>query len=119
MAQTAVKSALSKRGTAYVWGAKGPTNFDCSGLTQWAWRQAGVTLGPNTYTQINQGSPVAPGQVQAGDLIFPKNSWDSRGPGHVMLAISPTEVVHAPQTGDVVKVSPMPAAFVARRPAVA
>ncbi|WP_079633057.1 C40 family peptidase [Mycobacteroides abscessus] len=122
LAQTAVKSALSKRGTAYVWGAKGPNNFDCSGLTQWAWRQAGVTLGPNTYTQVTQGAGVPPGQVQAGDLIFPKGpgyTWDAEGPGHVMMAISPTEVVHAPQTGDVVKVSPMPAAYVARRPVAA
>ncbi|MBP2456280.1 C40 family peptidase [Mycolicibacterium lutetiense] len=122
LAQTAVKSALSKRGTAYVWGAKGPNNFDCSGLTQWAWRQAGVTLGPNTYTQVTQGVGVPPGQVQAGDLIFPKGpgyTWDAEGPGHVMMAISPTEVVHAPQTGDVVKVSPMPAAYVARRPVAA
>lgn len=122
LAQMAVKAAMGKRGTAYIWGAKGPSNFDCSGLTQWAWRQAGVTLGPDTYTQVKQGVPVAPGDVEAGDLIFPKGTgyhWDSRGPGHVMLAISPTEVVHAPQTGDVVKVSPMPAQFVARRPVAA
>jgi cell wall-associated NlpC family hydrolase len=115
----AVKAALSKRGTAYIFGAKGPFNFDCSGLTQWSYAQAGVTLGPNTYTQIKQGVPVAPGDVREGDLIFPKDSWDAQGPGHVMLAISPTEVVHAPQTGDVVKVSPMPAQFVARRPVAA
>ncbi|MDO3240992.1 C40 family peptidase [Mycobacteroides abscessus subsp. abscessus] len=119
LAQSAVKAALSKRGTPYVWGAKGPNVFDCSGLTQWAWRQAGVTLGPDTYSQVKQGLPVAPGDVQEGDIIFPKGSWDGRGPGHVMLAISPTQVVHAPQTGDVVKVAPMPADFVARRPVAA
>ncbi|WP_264077645.1 C40 family peptidase [Mycolicibacterium houstonense] len=119
LAQSAVKAALSKRGTPYVWGAKGPNVFDCSGLTQWAWRQAGVTLGPDTYSQVKQGLPVAPGDVQEGDIIFPKGSWDDRGPGHVMLAISPTQVVHAPQTGDVVKVAPMPADFVARRPVAA
>ena len=116
LAQMAVKAALTKQGTPYVWGAKGPKVFDCSGLTQWAWGQAGVTLGPDTYTQIMQGVPVAPGDVQAGDLIFPKGSFDSRGPGHVQLAISPTEVVHAPQTGDVVRIAPMPKDFVARRP---
>jgi cell wall-associated NlpC family hydrolase len=49
-------------------------------------------------------------------LIFPKDSFDGRGPGHVQLAISPTEVVHAPQTGDVVRIAPMPAAYIARRP---
>lgn len=115
-AGAAVQAALSKRGVPYVWGAKGPNRFDCSGLTQWAWAQAGVRLGADTYTQVGQGVPVAPGQVRAGDLIFPKYSWDDRGPGHVQLAISPTEVVHAPQTGDVVRVAPMPSAYMARRP---
>jgi peptidoglycan DL-endopeptidase CwlO len=113
---TAAEAALSKRGVPYVWGAKGPNVFDCSGLTQWAWKQVGVQLGPDTYTQMSQGVAVPAGQVRAGDLIFPNYSRDGRGFGHVMLAISPTQVVHAPQTGDVVKVSPMPSGFVARRP---
>jgi cell wall-associated NlpC family hydrolase len=112
----AATAALSKQGTPYVWGAKGPDRFDCSGLTQWAWGQAGVHLGPDTYSQVIQGVPVAPGDVRAGDLIFPKDDFDSRGPGHVQLAISPTQVVHAPQTGDVVRIAPMPSAYVARRP---
>ena len=55
-AQQAVKAALTKLGTPYVWGAKGPNNFDCSGLTLWAYRQAGITLGPDTYTQIKDGN---------------------------------------------------------------
>jgi peptidoglycan DL-endopeptidase CwlO len=112
----AAAAALSRQGTPYVWGAKGPNSFDCSGLTQWAWAQAGVHLGPDTYSQITQGVPVAPGQVRAGDLIFPKYAWDDRGPGHVQLAISSTQVVHAPQTGDVVRIAPMPGVYVARRP---
>lgn len=112
----AAAAALSERGKPYVWGAKGPNSFDCSGLTQWAWAHAGVRLGADTYSQVQQGIPVAPGDVRAGDLIFPKGSWDNRGPGHVQLAISATEVVHAPQTGDVVRIAPMPGAFVARRP---
>jgi cell wall-associated NlpC family hydrolase len=115
----AVKAALSKLGRPYVWGAKGPSVFDCSGLTGWAWRQAGVQLGADTYTQVNQGVAVRPGEVRAGDLIFPKTSYDGRGPGHVMLAISATQVVHAPQTGDVVRIAPMPPGFVARRPVAA
>ncbi len=112
----AVRAALSKQGIPYEWGAKGPDRFDCSGLTQWAWRQAGVQLGPDTYSQITQGVPVPPGEVRAGDLIFPKDSFDSRGPGHVQLAISATEVIQAPQSGDVVRIAPMPSAYVARRP---
>ncbi|WP_233151360.1 C40 family peptidase [Mycobacterium lehmannii] len=115
-AGAAVKAALSKLGRPYVWGAEGPSSFDCSGLTEWAWRHGGVQLGDDTYAQVKQGVAVAPSEVRAGDLIFPKSSYDSRGPGHVMLAISATQVVHAPQTGDVVRIAPMPSGFVARRP---
>jgi peptidoglycan DL-endopeptidase CwlO len=111
-----VAAALTRQGDPYVWGAKGPNRFDCSGLTQWAWRQAGVQLGGDTYAQIRDGVAVPPGQVRAGDLIFPRDSFDGRGPGHVQLAISPTEVIHAPQAGDVVRVARMPSAYVARRP---
>jgi cell wall-associated NlpC family hydrolase len=117
--QGAVKAALSKLGRPYVWGAKGPNNFDCAGLTQWAWRQAGVQLGPDTYTQIKEGAPVPPGQVRAGDLIFPMDSFGSggkSGPGHVQLAISDHQVVHAPTSGDVVKIAPLPGRYIARRP---
>lgn len=114
--EVAARAALDKRGRPYVWGAKGPNSFDCSGLTGWAWRQAGVQLGADTYTQIHQGVEVSPGQVRAGDLIFPKDCFDARGPGHVQLAISPTQVVHAPQPGDVVRIAAMPSSYVARRP---
>jgi cell wall-associated NlpC family hydrolase len=114
--EVAVHAALGKRGRPYVWGAKGPNSFDCSGLTGWAWRQAGIQLGTDTYHQIHDGVAVPPGQVRAGDLIFPRDCFDARGPGHVQLAISPTQVVHAPQPGDVVRIAPMPSSYVARRP---
>ncbi|WP_431240915.1 C40 family peptidase (plasmid) [Mycolicibacterium aichiense] len=117
--QGAAHAALSKLGRPYVWGAKGPNVFDCSGLTQWAWGQAGVKLGGDTYTQITEGIPVPPGQVRAGDLIFPLDAFGEggrSGPGHVQLAISGTQVVHAPQTGDVVRIVPMPGRYIARRP---
>jgi cell wall-associated NlpC family hydrolase len=113
---TAARAALGKIGRPYVWGAKGPNSFDCSGLTGWAWRQAGIQLGADTYQQIHDGVAVPPGQVRAGDLIFPRDCFDARGPGHVQLAISPTQVVHAPQPGDVVHIAPMPSSYVARRP---
>jgi cell wall-associated NlpC family hydrolase len=114
--EVAVRAALGKQGRPYVWGAKGPNSFDCSGLTGWAWRQAGIQLGADTYQQIQDGVAVPPGQVRAGDLIFPKDCFDARGPGHVQLAISPTQVIHAPQPGDVVHIAPMPSSYVARRP---
>ena len=115
----AARAALSRRGSPYVWGAEGPNQFDCSGLTKWAWGQVGVTLGNDTYSQINEGMPVPQGQVRAGDLIFPLDAFGEggrSGPGHVQLAISPNQVVHAPQPGDVVKVAAMPSRYIARRP---
>jgi hypothetical protein len=114
--QGAAQAALSRLGCPYVWGAKGPSRFDCSGLTQWAWRQAGVQLGNDTYAQIEQGVAVPPGQVRAGDLIFPLDAFGSSGPGHVQLAISDHQVVHAPAPGDVVRIAPMPGRYLARRP---
>ena len=114
--EVAVRAALGRLGRPYVWGAKGPSSFDCSGLTGWAWRQAGIALGSNTYQQIGDGIAVPPGQVRAGDLIFPKDAFGGAGPGHVQLAISPTQVIHAPQPGDVVRIAPMPSSYVARRP---
>jgi cell wall-associated NlpC family hydrolase len=112
----AVAAALTRRGDPYIWGAKGPNRFDCSGLTQWAWRQAGVQLGGDTYAQIHDGVGVPPGHVRAGDLIFPMDAFDGHGPGHVQLAVSASEVIHAPQSGDVVRLAPMPSSYVARRP---
>jgi cell wall-associated NlpC family hydrolase len=117
--QGAARAALSRLGCPYVWGAKGPSRFDCSGLTQWAWRHAGVQLGNDTYAQIKEGVAVPPGQVRAGDLIFPLDAFGEggrSGPGHVQLAISDHQVVHAPTTGDVVRIASMPSRYIARRP---
>lgn len=110
---TAIRAAISKIGRPYVWGAKGHNDtFDCSGLTQYAWRQAGIEIGPSTYDQVQRGQPVR-GPVKAGDLIFTR--WGSRGPEHVALAVSPSEIVEAPGRGMTVRKSRMPATFVARR----
>ena len=103
----AVQAALSKLGTEYLWGAKGPDRFDCSGLVQWAYKQAGVTLGPDTYTQIRQGIPVT--EVQAGDVVFPAAELGPHGPGHVVLAISSTQAIEAPGRGLTVRVIALPA----------
>lgn len=121
--QRAVQAALSKLGTPYVWGAgrnANPTNFDCSGLTYWAWRQQGVSIGGTTYTQKNDGirvasyeqtgKPVSPDTVrrvaQPGDLILCRATGDFTPgePEHVVMYIGNGQVVHAPRTGDVVKV---------------
>ena len=67
-AQTAVDAALSKVGSKYVWGAAGPSQFDCSGLTSWAWKQAGVGIPRTSGTQA--GLTVVPlNELQPGDLV--------------------------------------------------
>ncbi|MGW1743858.1 C40 family peptidase [Nocardia sp. NPDC001965] len=92
-----VQAALSKQGSPYVWGATGPMSFDCSGLVQWAAREAGIKMSRTTYTQVLEGEPVV-GAPQRGDLVFPDA-------GHVGIALGGNQMVHAPETGDVVKVS--------------
>lgn len=113
----AVKAALAELGVRYQWGAKNPTagGVDCSGLTQWAWRQAGVRIGEDTYAQVRQGTPVAPKDVRPADLIFPTAAFNSRGPGHVQLAIGDGKVIEAPGRGMTVRIVPLPTSFIARR----
>lgn len=105
----AVRAALSKLGRPYVWGATGPNQFDCSGLVQWAYRQAGVPLDRTTYGQINDGVAVPRSQIRPGDLVFPHS-------GHVQMAIGNGMVVEAPHAGATVRISPLGTAIAIRRP---
>ncbi|MGB9227524.1 C40 family peptidase [Mycobacterium sp.] len=105
----AVRAALSRLGRPYVWGATGPDQFDCSGLVQWAYAQAGVHLDRTTYQQINDGIPVPRSLVRPGDLVFPHA-------GHVQLAIGNNLVVEAPYSGASVRISRLGANVQIRRP---
>lgn len=105
----AVRAALTRLGRPYVWGATGPDHFDCSGLTQWAYAEAGVHLDRTTYQQIHAGIPVPRGQIRPGDLVFPST-------GHVQLALGDNLVIEAPHRGSVVKISPLGTAVAIRRP---
>lgn len=105
----AVRAALSRLGCPYVWGATGPDRFDCSGLVQWAYSQAGVRLDRTTYDQINDGTPVPRPQVRPGDLVFPHA-------GHVQMAIGNNLVIEAPHAGANVRISPLGAYIAIRRP---
>jgi len=106
----AVRAALSRLGCPYVWGATGPGQFDCSGLVQWSYAQAGVRLERTTYQQIHQGIPVLRSQVRPGDLVFPHA-------GHVQMAIGHNLVVEAPYPGASVRISRLGAGIAIRRPA--
>jgi cell wall-associated NlpC family hydrolase len=91
--------ALSEIGVPYVWAGSTPGGFDCSGLVMYAYSKLGVSLPHSSYSQWNVGSAVPKDQLQAGDLVF------FNGLGHVGIYIGGGQFVHAPHTGDVVKVS--------------
>jgi cell wall-associated NlpC family hydrolase len=95
----AADSALSMLGTPYVWAGSQPGGFDCSGLVMWAFAQVGVSLPHSSYAQYGYGVPVSRDQLQAGDLVF----FD--GLGHVGIYIGGDQFVHAPHSGDVVRIS--------------
>ncbi|MFF4293030.1 NlpC/P60 family protein [Streptomyces vinaceus] len=101
-AARAVAFAYGAIGKPYVWGATGPGSFDCSGLTQAAWRSAGVSLPRTTYTQINAGQRVSRDQLAPGDLVFFYS-----GVTHVGLYIGNGQMIHAPRPGSTVRVAPI------------
>ncbi|GGT58698.1 C40 family peptidase [Streptomyces purpureus] len=101
-AAQAVSFAYGALGKPYVWGATGPNAFDCSGLTQAAWRSAGVSLPRTTYTQINAGRRVSRSELAPGDLVFFYS-----GISHVGLYIGGGQMIHAPRPGAPVRVAPL------------
>ncbi|MFD9371980.1 NlpC/P60 family protein [Streptomyces sp. NPDC060020] len=101
-AARAVAFAYGAIGKPYVWGATGPGSFDCSGLTQAAWRSAGVSLPRTTYTQINAGRRVSRDQLAPGDLVFFYS-----GVTHVGLYIGNGQMIHAPRPGSTVRLAPV------------
>ncbi|HEX5937024.1 MAG TPA: NlpC/P60 family protein [Actinomycetota bacterium] len=104
-AQVAVQAALSVLGTHYVWGSASPSGgFDCSGLTSWAWAQAGVYIPHSSAAQYSSLPHVPLGSVQPGDLIFYYSPIS-----HVALYIGGGQIVHArnPGPGGEVQVSSM------------
>lgn len=104
-AEQAVLAATSMLGRAYEWGAVGPDRFDCSGLTSWAYRQAGVAI-PRTSRAQYAGLPRVPLDALApGDLIFFSSGPDPATIHHVGMYLGDGRMVHAPRTGDVVKIS--------------
>jgi len=91
--------AMRYLGTPYVWGGSGPGGFDCSGLVAYVYSQVGVSLPHYTGAQWNVGVPVSRSDLQPGDLVF----FD--GLGHVGIYVGGGQFIHAPHSGDVVKIS--------------
>lgn len=98
-AEKVLAFAEAQLGKAYVWGATGPATYDCSGLTQAAWREAGVELPRVTYDQVNFGTRVSRSEMLPGDLVF---FYDDVS--HVGIYIGDGQMIHASRPGDVVKV---------------
>lgn len=90
-AQTVLDFAYAQVGKPYVWGGTGPGGYDCSGLTQAAWAQAGVPLPRTTYDQVNAGQRVSWENMQPGDLLF----FYGASPSHVGLYAGDGVMVHA------------------------
>ncbi|MFC4111038.1 C40 family peptidase [Nonomuraea zeae] len=99
-ARRALQFAFAQVGKPYQYGGTGPGSYDCSGLTQAAWRTGGVELPRTTWTQWSWGASrrVPLDALQPGDLLF------SKGLGHMGMYAGNGKMVHAPQTGDVIKV---------------
>ena len=91
--------AMQYLGVPYVWGGASPSGFDCSGFTMYAYAQVGVSLPHNAAMQYSYGSAVSRENLAPGDLVF------FNGLGHVGLYIGGGQFIHAPHTGDVVKIS--------------
>ena len=98
-AQQAVNAALAQRGTPYEWGGESPGGFDCSGLLQWAYQQAGISLPRTAASQAQAGTPVPRSQLKPGDLVYFYSPVS-----HIGMYIGNGKMVHAPNSGSVVRI---------------
>ena len=107
---TMLKAAMSRKGLPYVWGGAGPTTFDCSGLVQWSFAQAGIVMPRVAADQALSGPAVPVSQLTPGDLLF--YHTDPTAPGyisHVAIYLGNGWMIQAPEPGMDVEV--VPAAF--------
>jgi cell wall-associated NlpC family hydrolase len=100
-AAAAVAEALRQVGKPYQWAAAGPDSFDCSGLTLWAWRAAGVSLPHYTGDQYASTTHISLSELQPGDLVYTADM------GHMAMYIGGGNMVEAPHTGADVRVVPL------------
>lgn len=101
-AAAAVAAARSAVGRPYVWGGNGPTGFDCSGLMQWSYAQAGVGLPRTSQAQAYAGRQVPLSQAQPGDLVTYRDDA-----GHIGMYMGNGQVIHAPHPGAPVRYDPV------------
>jgi cell wall-associated NlpC family hydrolase len=102
-----VAAALSRVGDPYVWGAAGPSAFDCSGLVMWAYAQVGISLPHFSGAQYADTTHISMSDLEPGDLVFPADPGE-----HVAMYIGGGMIVEAPFTGENVHVIPLSSFFV-------
>lgn len=106
LAAVAVRAAYDQLGKPYQWGAAGPDSFDCSGLTMYAWGQAGVSLPHYTGAQYSAGRHVSESDLRPGDLVFFYSDLH-----HVGIYIGGGRFIHAPHTGTVVQIASLSGSY--------
>ncbi|MEV2275817.1 C40 family peptidase [Nocardiopsis sp. NPDC049922] len=99
--ETAIRAAESKKGAPYAWGGTGPNTFDCSGLVQWSFRQAGVALPRIARDQAAAGTRIPYSRARRGDLVY----WTHGGGDvyHVGIYLGGGRMIDAPESGDHVR----------------
>lgn len=112
-AETVIQAALDQIGKPYRWAGSGPSSFDCSGLTMYAWAKAGVYLPHNSRAQYAALPRVSRDELRPGDLVFSGYGRIT----HVGLYIGDGKMVHSPQTGRTVEIAPLRSNYIgAARP---
>jgi len=98
--EKAIRAAKSQRGTPYGWGGTGPDAFDCSGLVQWSFGQAGVSLPRIAEDQVQEGTKVSYEDAKRGDILY----WSDGGYAyHVAIYLGGDRMIDAPHSGDHVR----------------
>lgn len=100
--QKIVDAATSRVGSPYAWGATGPSSFDCSGLTSWAYQENGISIPRTSQAQVGGGTQVAKSDLQPGDIVAFYG-----GASHVGIYAGNGQVVHAPSSGTTVTYAPV------------
>lgn len=107
-ARRALDAAYAQLGKPYSWGAAGPGSYDCSGLTMYSWRAGGVSLPHSSRMQYSSNPrKVSKSELQPGDLVFAGSPIH-----HVGMYVGNGNMIHAPQTGDVVRIAPLMSDYV-------